>query len=34
MDTQDEARIGQKGTHAYIWARLAQGSVRRSPMEW
>jgi transposase len=31
---QDEARVGQKGTHAYIWARLAQGSVRRSRMEW
>jgi hypothetical protein len=26
---QDEARVGQKGTHAYIWARLAKGSVRR-----
>jgi hypothetical protein len=31
---QDEARVGQQGTHAYIWARLAQGSVRRSRMEW
>jgi hypothetical protein len=31
---QDEARVGQKGTHAYIWARLAQGSVRRRRMEW
>ena len=31
---QDEARVGQQGTHAYTWARLAQGSVRRSRMEW
>lgn len=30
---QDEARVGQKGTHAYVWARLAKGSVRRSRME-
>ncbi len=31
---QDEAWVGQKGTHAYIWARLAKGSVRQSRMEW
>jgi DDE superfamily endonuclease len=30
---QDEARVGQQGTHAHIWARLAKGSVRRSRME-
>jgi DDE superfamily endonuclease len=30
---QDEARVGQQGGHAYIWARLAKGSVRRSRME-
>ena len=31
---QDEARVGQKGSLTYVWARLAQGSVRRSRMEW
>ena len=31
---QDEARVGQKGGHAYVWARLAKGSVWRSRMEW
>jgi hypothetical protein len=31
---QDEARVGQKGGHTYVWARLAKGSVRRSRMEW
>jgi hypothetical protein len=31
---QDDARVGQNGTHAYVWARLAKGSVRRSRMEW
>jgi putative transposase len=30
---QDEARVGQKGTHAYIWARLAKGSIRQRRME-
>ena len=29
----DEARVGQKGTLTYVWARLAEGSVRRSRME-
>lgn len=28
------ARVGQQGTLAYVWARLAKGSVRRSWMEW
>lgn len=31
---QDEARIGQQGTLSRLWARLAEGSVRRSRMEW
>jgi hypothetical protein len=31
---QDEARVGQQGTLTLVWARLAQGSVRRSRMEW
>ena len=31
---QDEARVGQKGSLEYVWARLAEGSVRRSRMEW
>jgi hypothetical protein len=31
---QDEARVGQKGSLTYVWARLAQGSVRRRRMEW
>jgi putative transposase len=31
---QDEARVGQKESLEYIWARLAKGSVRRSRMEW
>lgn len=31
---QDDARIGQQGTLARVWARLAQGSVRRSRMKW
>jgi hypothetical protein len=31
---QDEARVGQIGSLSYVWARLAQGSVRRSRMEW
>lgn len=26
--------MGQKGGHAYVWARLAKGSVRQSRMEW
>jgi hypothetical protein len=30
----DEARVGQQGTLTRIWARLTQGSVGRSPMEW
>ena len=29
----DEARVGQQGTLTYVWARLAEGSVRRSRME-
>jgi hypothetical protein len=31
---QDEARVGQKGSLSYVWARLAKGSVRQSRMEW
>jgi hypothetical protein len=31
---QDEARVGQKGSLECVWARLAEGSVRRSRMEW
>ena len=31
---QHEARVGQKGGHTYLWARLAKGSDRRSRMEW
>jgi hypothetical protein len=30
----DEARVGQQGTLTRVWARLAEGSVRRSRMEW
>ena len=30
----DEARIGQKNKITQRWARLAEGSVRRSRMEW
>jgi hypothetical protein len=30
----DEARVGQQGTLTRVWARLTQGSVGRSPMEW
>lgn len=30
----DEARIGQKNKITRRWARLAQGSVRQSRMEW
>ncbi len=31
---QDEAKVGQQGTHSYVWERLAEGSVRRSRVEW
>lgn len=30
---QDEARVGQKGSLSYVWARLAKGSVWHCQME-